>query len=122
MESLAEHLSLTEQNSMEAERDSQKVKLLEFFEREVVKKKKSVFTAVITDVRNHGLFVELPDAMTFGLIHLSTMRDDLYQLNNAGTALIGRRTKRRLELGQKISVVTERVDRFKRQIDFRLSA
>jgi ribonuclease R len=122
MESLAEHLSLTEQNSMEAERDSQKVKLLEFFEREVAKKKKSVFAAVITDVRNHGLFVELPDAMTFGLIHLSTMGDDLYQLNSAGTALIGRRSKRRLELGQKISVVTERVDRFKRQIDFRLSA
>ncbi|HTX64947.1 MAG TPA: RNB domain-containing ribonuclease [Opitutaceae bacterium] len=121
MESLAAHLSLTEQNSMEAERESQKVKLLEFFEREVAKKKKTVFAAVITDVRNHGLFVELPDAMTFGLVHLSTLRDDLYLLNNAGTALIGRRGKRRLELGQKISVVTEKVDRFKRQIDFRLS-
>ena len=121
MEALAEHLSLTEQNSMEAERDSQKVKLLEFFEREVAKKKRQAFAAVITDVRNHGLFVELPDAMTFGFIHLSTLRDDLYSLNNAGTALIGRRTKRRLDVGQKISVVTERVDRFKRQIDFRLA-
>jgi ribonuclease R len=121
MEILAQHLSLTEQNSTEAERESQKVKLLEFFEREAAKKKKSVFAAVITDVRNHGLFVELPDAMTFGLIHLSTLRDDLYLLNNAGTALVGRRSKRRLELGQKISVVTERVDRFKRQIDFRLN-
>ena len=106
---------------MEAERESQKVKLLEFFEREVAKKKRTVFAAVITDVRNHGLFVELPDAMSFGLVHLSTLRDDLYLLNNAGTALIGRRHKRRLELGQKISVVTERVDRFKRQIDFRLA-
>jgi ribonuclease R len=76
---------------------------------------------VITDVRNHGLFVELPDAMTFGLVHLSTMHDDLYLLNNAGTALIGRRTKRRLEVSQKVQVVTERVDRFKRQIDFRLA-
>jgi ribonuclease R len=122
MESLAQHLSLTEQNSTEAERESQKVKLLEFFEREAAKKKKTVFAGIITDVRNHGLFVELPDAMTFGLIHLSTLRDDLYQLNNAGTALVGRRSKRRLELGQKIGVVTERVDRFKRQIDFRLNA
>jgi ribonuclease R len=121
MESLAEHLSLTEQNSMEAERESQKVKLLEFFEREVARKKKTVFAAVITDVRNHGMFVELPDAMTFGLVHLSTMRDDLYLLNNAGTALIGRRTRRRLDVGQKIQVITERVDRFKRQIDFRLA-
>jgi len=122
MDSLAEHLSLTEQNSMEAERESQKVKLLEFFQREADKKKKTPFAAVITDVRNHGLFVELPDAMTFGLIHLSTLRDDLYLLNNAGTALIGRSHKRRLELGQKVTVVTERVDRFKRQIDFRLAS
>jgi ribonuclease R len=121
MESLAEHLSLTEQNSMEAERESQKVKLLEFFEREVAKKKRTVFAAVITDVRNHGLFVELPDAMTFGFVHLSTLRDDLYLLNNAGTALIGRRTRRRLDVGQKVQVITERVDRFKRQIDFRLN-
>jgi len=121
MESLAEHLSLTEQNSMEAERESQKVKLLEFFEREVAKKQRTAFAAVITEVRNHGLFVELPDAMTFGLVHLSTLRDDLYLLNNAGTALIGRRTRRRLDVGQKIQVVTERVDRFKRQIDFRLA-
>ena len=98
------------------------MKLLEFFEREVAKKKKTVFGAVITDVRNHGLFVELPDAMTFGFVHLSTLRDDLYLLNNAGTALIGRRTRRRLDVGQKVQVVTERVDRFKRQIDFRLSA
>ncbi len=119
--SLAEHLSLTEQNSMEAERESQKVKLLEFFERELNRKKPTVFGAVITDVRNHGLFVELPDAMTFGLVHLSTLRDDFYTLNNAGTALIGRRHKRRLELGQRVNVVTERVDRFKRQIDFRLA-
>jgi len=106
---------------MEAERESQKVKLLEFFDREVARKKKTVFAAVITDVRNHGLFVERPDAMTSGLVHLTTLRGDLYLLNNAGTALIGRRSKRRLDLGQKISVVAEKVDRFKRQIDFRLA-
>ena len=39
LESLAEHISLTEVNSAEAERESQKIKLLEFFEREVAKKK-----------------------------------------------------------------------------------
>ena len=42
-------------------------------------------------------------------------------MSNAGTALIGRRTRRRLDVGQKIQVITERVDRFKRQIDFRLA-
>ena len=38
VESLAEHLSLTEINSAEAERESVKIKLLEFFERELARK------------------------------------------------------------------------------------
>jgi ribonuclease R len=121
MEALGEHLSLTEQNSMEAERESVKVKLVEFFEREVAKKKKTLFPAIITELRNHGMFIELTESMTFGLVHVSTLTDDLYVLNNAGTAFIGRRTKRKFELGQKLNVVADRVDRFKRQIDFRLA-
>jgi ribonuclease R len=121
VQSLAEHLSLTEVNSTEAERESQKIKLLEFFEREMTKKKKTPFAAVITDVRNHGFFVELPEAMSFGLVHASSLTDDFYVLNNAGTALIGRRTKRRFTLGDKITVHVDKVDRFKRMMDFRVA-
>ena len=119
VESLGEHLSLTEINSAEAERESVKIKLLEFFEREVNKKPKTRFTAIITDVRRNGLFVELVDSMTFGFISTSVLPDDYYALNNAGTMLSGRRTKRRFELNDRLEVVVERVDRFKRLIDFR---
>jgi ribonuclease R len=119
MEALAEHLSLTEVNSAEAERESVKIKLLEFFEREAEKKKKTVFTAVITDVRPHGFFIELLESMTFGLVPASTLTDDQYVLNAAGTALIGRRHKRRYELNGRLEVNVDKVDRFKRTIDFR---
>ena len=117
---LSLHLSLTEQNSTEAERSSVKVKLLEFFERELKKKKKSVFDAIIVDLKNHGMFVELTPSMAFGLIHVSTLRDDLYALTPDGTALIGRRRRKKFILGQKVKVKVERVNRFKRQIDFRI--
>jgi ribonuclease R len=115
---LAEHLSLTEINSTEAERDSQKVKIMEFFDREVAKKKKTVFRAIITDVRNHGFFVELPQAGAFGMVPISSLRDDFYVLNGPGTAFIGRKSKRKFELGHPIEVVTMKVDRQKRLIDF----
>jgi ribonuclease R len=118
--SLGEHLSQTEINSTEAERESVKVKLLEFFERELAKKKKTRFAAVITEARNHGMFIELTESMAFGLVHISMMDDDLYSLDPSGTALIGRRTKKRYAVGQHIEVVVARVDRFKRQVDFRL--
>jgi ribonuclease R len=116
---LAEHLSLTEINSTEAERDSQKVKLSEFFEREAAKKKKTHFDAVITDMRNHGFFVELTQAAgAYGLVPISSLKDDFYLRDNAGTTFIGRKTRRRFTLGQKIQVVVLQVDRMKRLIDF----
>lgn len=117
-ERLAEHLSLTEINSTEAERDSVKVKLAEFFERESEKKKKTRFEALITDVRNHGFFVELSAAGAFGMVPISSLQDDFYQLNSSGTAFIGRKTKRKFEIGQKVQVVVLRVDRMKRMLDF----
>jgi len=115
---MAQHLSLTEQNSTEAERESVKVKLLEFFERELGKKKKSEFDAVIMDVRNHGMFVELKDSMAYGLVHISTLRDDLYKIDQSHTSLVGRKRKRRFRIGDTVKVSVARVDRFKRQIDF----
>jgi ribonuclease R len=115
---LAEHLSLTEINSTEAERDSVKVKLMEYFNREAERKKKTVFKAIITDVRNHGFFIELADAGAFGMVPVSSLRDDFYVLNGPGTAFIGRKTRRKFELGAKIEVVVMKVDRQKRLIDF----
>ncbi|ACB75944.1 ribonuclease R family protein [Opitutus terrae] len=119
VESLGEHLSLTEINSAEAERESVKVKLLEFFERELAKKKKTPFAAVVTDVRQNGFFVELVESMTFGFVPTHTLSDDHYVLNNAGTMFTGRRHKRRFAVNDRIEVVVEKVDRYKRLIDFR---
>ncbi|MFT3829417.1 MAG: RNB domain-containing ribonuclease [Opitutaceae bacterium] len=121
MPRLAEHLSLTEQNSTEAERESVKVKLLEYFERELKKKKRTPLAATILEVRNHGMFVELVESQAYGFIHVSTLDDDLYTLTPDSTALVGRRKKRRFSLGAQIQVQVDRVDRVKRQIDFRVA-
>ena len=120
LESLGDHISVTERNSVDAERESVKTKLLEFYDRELQKEQKQHFKAIITDVKNHGLFVELTDTLAFGMVHISTLDDDFYHPNPEGTALIGRRKKRTYALGQYIMVQVERVDRFKRQIDFRV--
>jgi ribonuclease R len=116
---LAEHLSNTEINSTEAERESVKIKLLEFFERELAKKKRTAFAAIITDVRRHGFFIELVESMTFGFISADALGDDYYQLNQEGNALVGRRKHHTYELNGRLDVVVDKVDRFKRIIDFR---
>ena len=121
MDSLGEHLSETETNSQEAERESVKIKLLEYFERELAKKKKTRFAAIITDVRGHGLFIELEDSMTFGFVPASELGDDFFSTTPDGSALVGRKTKKRYALNGKIEVEVHKVDRVKRIMDFRLA-
>ena len=98
-----------------------KVKLLELFEREAGREKKNVFEATVTEVRAHGLMVELTASNAYGLVHISTMTDDYYRLNDRGDMLMGGRTGRRFSPGSQVRVTVDRVDRFKRQVDFRLA-
>jgi len=116
---MGEHLSLTEINSAEAERESVKIKLLEYFERELLKKSPTRFEAVITDVRANGLFIELTESMTFGFVPASLLRDDFYQITPDGAALVGRKTKKKFALGARLHVHIAKVDRVKRFMDFR---
>ena len=118
VERLGEHLSLTEVNSTEAERDSVKVKILEFFERELARKPRVRFAAIITDVRSNGVFIELLESMTYGFIAAAALGDDHYSLNDQGNALVGRKRKRRFEINGRLEVVVDKVDRYKRLIDF----
>lgn len=118
---IAQHVSLCEQNSTEAERESVKIKQLEFFEREVDKRDQTIFDAAVLEIKNHGLFVELKESLVFGLIPTSSLKDDLYHVSNDGTELFGRRTKKKIRVGETIRVVVAKVDRFKRLIDFNLA-
>jgi ribonuclease R len=64
--------------------------------------------------------VELTASQAYGLVHMSTLTDDYYRMNDSGTALRGSRTGKLFTAGSKIEVIVDRVDRFKRQVDFRL--
>lgn len=119
LEITAANITRTESDSTEAERESRKVKLMEFFERRIGKN--NAFEAVITSLTNYGFFVDLTQSMAYGFVHLRTFRDDIYHLSDDGTELVGRRTGQAFRAGDKVFVDVESVDRFKRQIDFHLA-
>ena len=119
VENLAEHLSQTEVNSAEAERDSIKIKLLEFFERELQKKIKTKFAAIVTDVRRQGLFIELTESMTFGFMSSDKLTGDTYTLDGSGSTYVGRKKHAKISVGTRLEVIVDKVDRYKRLIDFR---
>lgn len=118
LEQIAEHISRTEQNSTQAERESEKVKLLEYFERECLNRPDMSFEAVVMDVRKRGFFVELSVSLAYGMVPASNLRDDYYVFDEAKSCFRGRRTGRIYQKGDTLRVVIAKVDRSKRLIDF----
>ena len=118
LKSLAQHLSNTEANSTEAERESLKLKLLEYFERELKGNKRKQFEAVISNIMSHGLFVELTETGAWGLVPMESLRRDRYTLHPNRDALLDRNTGEAFRMGSKVRVAVAAVDRFKRQINF----
>jgi ribonuclease R len=116
--SIAQHISTTERNAADAEMDAAQMKKLEFFQKQLAGRKPQIFSATVVDIRNYGLMVELPDALLTGLIHVSSLTDDFYLFEPARRQFVGRRTRKRFMIGDKLSVFVARVDLFKRQVDF----
>ena len=119
---VAEHISRTERVADEAEKESVELKKLEYFQQQLMSGRLDVFDAVVSGVKNFGIFVELTESLVQGLVHISTLADDFYHFDETRERLVGKRTRRVIKIGDKLHVQVERVDVFKRQIDFRVMA
>ena len=117
----ADHISETERNSADAERDSKDVKLYAFLRAQLQSADPPRYPALVIDVRNFGFFVDVPGLAMSGLVHLSSLPDDFYVFDPDRNHLVGRRHRRLIRLGDKVEVQVARVDSFKKQVDFRLA-
>jgi len=113
------HISGTERAAADAEKESVKLKKLEYLEMQAGASKRERFPAGIIDIKSYGILVELPDYLLTGLIHVSELRDDFYLFDAARLRFVGRRRKREYRIGGTLEVEVARVDRIKRQVDFR---
>ncbi len=93
---------------------------MELFHHQLMTGQLDVMEAVVCGVRNFGLFVELPDTLMQGLVRISTLEDDFYHYEEQHERLVGRRSGRVIHIGHRLNVQVEKVDVFKRQIDFRV--
>jgi len=121
LKQVAEHISDTERNSADAERDSKDVKLFAFLKAQLASAKPIRYPALVTDLRNFGFFVDVTGLAMSGLVPLSTIKDDFYIYDEHRNHLIGRRSRRTIRLGDKVEVQVANVDTYKKQVDFRLA-
>ena len=117
----ADHISGTERNSADAERDSKDVKLYAYLKGQLQSAKPPRYQALVIEARNFGFFVDVPGLAMSGLVHLSSLEDDFYVFDTQRSQLVGRRNRRVIRLGDTVQVQVAKVDTFKKQVDFRLA-
>lgn len=114
MPEVAKQCSLRERRAEEAERETIKLKKVEFMEQFIGK----MFEGAITGTTSWGCYVELPNTVE-GLVHVNEMADDYYIYDEPGHRFIGERTKQIYRLGDKVFVQVLKTDSMTRTIDFR---
>ena len=111
----AKHSSEMERRADEAERETDKLKKVEYMSERIGE----VFEGVISGVTEWGFYVELPNTVE-GLVHVTTLVDDYFHYNESTYELVGEVTNIRYKLGQRIHVMVTGTDKILRTIDFRV--
>lgn len=110
---LADACTAREQDASEAEREATKVKGLRLMEGRLGEH----LSGSISGLTPRGFFVELDDPPVDGFVRIGHYDDDRFELDPAGVRLVGRRTRKRYQLGDAIAVVVARVDVPAREMD-----
>jgi ribonuclease R len=108
------HSSEREKRAADAERASIKYKQVEFMS---LMDKKKMYSGIITGVTDFGVFVEIVETKCEGMVRLSDMKDDHYELDERNYRVIGRRRKKIYRLGDTVEVYIKKTDVDRRVID-----
>ena len=109
-----------------AKKSSERERLAEEAERETIKLKKveymaerigEVFEGVISSITKWGVYVELPNTIE-GLSHVTNMYDDHYNYIEDTYEMVGEHTGKTYKLGQTVMVRVIGANRLERTIDF----
>ncbi len=110
---VAKHSSETERRADEAERETEKLKKVEYMEERIGQE----FTGVISGVTVWGIYVELPNTVE-GMIHVSKLPGDFYYYNESTYDMVGEKTGRRFRLGEPVCIKVAGTDMVTKTIDF----
>jgi ribonuclease R len=113
LQSRCDHASERERAAVTAERESVKLKQVEFVAEHVGE----TFTGVISGVTRFGVFVELNDILVEGMVHVRDMEGDFYEYDERNYVLVGMSSGRTFRLGDPVRVVVAAANTETREID-----
>lgn len=112
-EDKSRHSSDMEKIAADAERASIKYKQVEFMQNA----ESRPFEGIVTGVTEFGIFVEMIETRCEGMVRMSDMDDDYYELDADNYRVMGRHTGRIISFGDKVMVLVKDTNLAKRSID-----
>jgi len=103
-----------EQNAVAAERESIKIKQIEYLQSRIG----AEYDGIISGIMQFGVYVQINDILIEGMVRFKDIEDDYYEYDDKRHLAIGRRTKRVLRAGDKVRISVSRVNMFTKKIDF----
>lgn len=110
LDGIAQHCSEQERISERAENSVTLLKKLRLLDQVTKDDPYKQFEAIVTRVRNFGVYFEVFDFMLEGFLHLSELEDDFYKYDNAKTLLRGIYTGSTFFAGDKITIMLKDID------------
>lgn len=110
----AEHLSITERNSEECERDVEDLYKCKYMKKYIGEK----FQGIISSITDFGIFIELENTVEGCFMY--KFSDDHFEYIEQKLSCINRENNKRYKIGQKVLIEVKNVDLEKRNIDFDL--
>ena len=112
---VAKQSSERERRAVDAEREVDKIKMVEYMEAHIGEE----YDGVISGVTGWGMYVQLKNTVE-GMVPVAKIAGDDYDYNEREYALVGRYTGRKYYLGQNVRIRVSSVDREMNTIDFEL--
>lgn len=112
---VAMHTSMTERRADDAERDTDKLKMVQYMENHIGEE----FEGVISGITSWGIYVELPNTIE-GMVPVTSLRDGRYRYDENHYEMVNEVTNNTYKLGQRVTVKVIRTDRMLRTIDFEM--
>ena len=110
----ANHCSEQENNAVKAERDSIKFMQIKFMQNKIGEN----FNGIISGVSDWGIYVELEENKCEGMVYVKDINDDKYYYSSEEASLIGKKNKKKYQLGDSITVEVKKADLIKKHLDF----
>lgn len=115
-ERLAEHITEKEIGAAEAERESIKMKQVEYMSERIGKE----FSGTISGVTEWGIYIEEDETKAEGMAALRNLGDDFYTLNEKQYCVVGTRTRKKYSLGDRVKFKIIGADIERKTLDYKV--